>query len=59
MTRKMEEEKMLALYQVGLKTMRKVLSIQDKLYEFSELLGMKFNDAITDESLLRARSEKS
>jgi hypothetical protein len=54
MTRKMKEAKMEALFQVGLKTMRKVLRIQDKLYEFDELYGEKFNEAISDESFLRS-----
>ena len=53
MTKEMKEVKMEALYQVGLKAMRKVLRIQDELYEFDELLGEKFNDEITNESLLR------
>ena len=52
MTRELKEAKMEALYQVGLKAMRKVLRIQNKLYEFDELYGEKFNEAITDESLL-------
>jgi hypothetical protein len=53
MTKELEQVKMEALFQLGLKYMKKVLKIQDKLYEFDELYGEKFNEAITDEIELR------
>lgn len=53
MTEKMKEATMEVLFQLGLKLMKRVLKIQDKLYAFDELYGEKFNEAITDEIELR------
>jgi len=52
MTKK--QKRMENLFQEGIELMKKVMKIQDKLYEFDELYGEKFNEFISDEQLLRS-----
>lgn len=55
MLTKRQEKRVENLFDKGMELMRKVIAIQDKIYELDELVGEKFNEAINDESFLRLR----